>query len=94
MQKLAEGEGFVSRQDLARLIFRAPFPDRTKYKSQVLTALCRLRAVLWRNLGCSTKANPLPWDKCQQGWRAEIQIGYAILEDSQLVFRTHAAMQP
>jgi hypothetical protein len=94
MEKLAEGEGFVSRADLARLIFKAPFPNRSKYKGQVLTALSRLRTVIRTNVRCTTKANPLPWDKCQQGWRAEIQIGYAIQEDSGLEFRTCSAMQP
>jgi hypothetical protein len=94
MQKLAEGEGFVSRTDLARLIFKAPFSDRSKYKGQVLTALSRLRAVIRRNVNCTTEADPLPWVKCQEGWRAKIEIGYAIQVDSRLEFRTHSAMQP
>jgi hypothetical protein len=87
MQQLAEGEGFVSRANLARLIFKAPFPNRSKYKGQVLTALSRLHTVIRTNVRCTTKANPLPWDKCQQGWRATIQIGYAIQQDSELEFR-------
>jgi hypothetical protein len=94
MQKLAEGHGFVSKTDLARLIFKAPFPDRSKYKGQVLAALSRLRAVIRANVDCSTKANPLPWDERQQGWRARIQIGYAIQEDSRLEFRMCCEMQP
>jgi hypothetical protein len=94
MQALAEGEGFVSRANLAKLIFKAPFRERSKYKGQVLTALSRLRIVIRTNVDCRTKANPLPWDKCQQGWRAEIQIGYAIQEESGLEFRTFSALQP
>jgi hypothetical protein len=94
MQKLAEGEGFVSRDDLSRLIFRAPLSERSKYKGQVLTPLSRLRAVIRENVACMTKADPLPWDEGQQGWRAKIEIGYATQEESRLKFGTRSAMQP
>jgi hypothetical protein len=94
MEKLAEGEGFISRTELARLLFRVPFADRSKYKGQVMAPLSRLRVLIRMNVRCHTKADPLPWDKRQEGWRATIQIGYAIQEDSELEFRMHSEMQP
>jgi len=94
MKKLAEGEGFVSRKDLAALICRAPPRDRSKYKGQILAPLSRLRAVLRQNVdGSAIKADLLPWDKSQEGWRAKVEIGYAIQVDSRLEFRMHSQVQ-
>jgi hypothetical protein len=34
------------------------------------------------------KADPLPWDRHTRGWRAEIQIGYAVQgEEGRLQFK-------
>lgn len=94
MQKLAKGEGFVSQAELTAELCRVPPSNPTKFKGQVTVPLARLRRVILANLKIDSDQDPIPWSAAQQGWRAEVQVGYAVKEDTQLVFRTHTEVQP
>src|SRR5262249_54748176 len=46
--------------------------------------MSKLRKIIRKAIRVADKkADPLPYDETQKGWRAEIQIGYAVQEDRQ-----------
>ena len=45
--------------------------------------MTNLRDTIRLMIGVNTKDDPLPYDDIQKGWRAEIQIGYAVQHDGE-----------
>jgi hypothetical protein len=83
MKAFAEGGGFLSKDDALKLERANYSPgDVDKLMALINPELAKLRAAI-RDASKvkDTTANPLPFDDLAKGWRAEIEIGFAVQDD-------------
>jgi hypothetical protein len=80
---LADNGGFLSDYEAVKWV-RATFSDhdRKQIMKIIKPELSRLRKFIRRNLNVTgARVDPLPRDKHARGWRAVVQIGYAVKND-------------
>lgn len=84
LRAFAEGEGYLAKKDaISQLGGVVTGGEAAKLmKNQLKPAISRLRSKIKRALRLGQKDDPLPWQEDSRGWRAAIQIGYAISEDN------------
>jgi hypothetical protein len=85
MVALAEGGGFLARDEAVKLE-RSTFSggEIDTLMGKIKPEISKLRGVIRTAIGVNNpKADPLPFDDAQVGWRAEIEIGYAEQEDGE-----------
>jgi hypothetical protein len=100
--KFAENGGRLEKYEAIRLINSSPSPrDAARIMRTMLkTSISRLRSKIREALGLSNTSDPLPWEGPSKGWRAAIEIGYAVQPGSEhdgageyLQFRTYEQLR-
>jgi hypothetical protein len=103
LKKFVEGGGFLEKTEALKLVHRTWSPgDVDKLMGKIKPEMSRLRTTIRKAIGVTTsQGDPLPFDEIQKGWRAEIQIGYALQEDGEhlggerrLRFKSHDELTP
>lgn len=90
----AEHGGSISQTDAyAALRGRYPNPTKTKLATAIKYGLASARRVIREAIGdaadCNLEQVPNPIPNVTSGWRSEIQIGYAVVnDDNRVEFRT------
>jgi hypothetical protein len=83
LRGFAEGGGFL----LEQVAFKREFKDyragdRSRLTALIKPELSRIRTCIRNAIKVANrKIDPLPWDEVTRGWRAMVQIGYAVQED-------------
>jgi hypothetical protein len=83
--KLADGGGFLEKLVALKLVRRNfSLGEVDKLMGKIKPEISKLRKIIRKTIGVeTTRFDPLPFDEVQKGWRAEIQIGYAVQEDGE-----------
>jgi hypothetical protein len=85
LEAIADKGGFLSKIDAIKIV--TPHPSAMEasriFKNEIKPAMSRLRKKVREALGITGKGDPLPWDEPAHGWRAKIQIGYAVMPDTE-----------
>lgn len=94
LEMLAAGAGILGGDEaVAKLKTASPLKNYKQLFESAKVALSRGRTAVRRAIASAGKfdfdsvADPLPWQDEQRCWRAEIDIGYAILEGQRYVFK-------
>jgi hypothetical protein len=95
LKAFAAGGGFLGKREAFKLVGpSASASDYRKIMGIIKPELSRLRALLRRAVGCSNKrVDPLPWDGPNHGWRAAVEIGYALEIDGQHIGEGQGRLQ-
>jgi hypothetical protein len=98
MTALADGGGFLAKAKALKLE-RSNYSrgDIDKLMGRIKPEFAKLRDAIREALNVQkSEADPLPFDPTNAGWRAEIEIGYAVQDDGdhvggekRLRFKTH-----
>jgi hypothetical protein len=83
MEGFAEGGGFLALRDAIETERpNCPAGERQRVKNNIFPGLTRLRKVLRAAMNLeNSNPDPLPYFDDPAGWRAEVEIGYAVEED-------------
>src|SRR5262249_31410495 len=90
LQKFAEAAGFLSKEQGIKLYRETHSALEAKqiHRQRLQPAVSRLRTILRNAIGVERGIQLFSWDKNVKGWRADIEIGFAILEDGHVHLKT------